>query len=294
MKTEARHPLSHELDTFSTIQILRLMSRADLQAALAVRKRLGAIARLADTLAATLDNGGRVFFVGAGTSGRLAASEAAECPPTFGIAAHRIQAVVAGGVRALSRSVEGAEDDGPAAARELRRRKVGAKDLVIGITASGRTPFVLAALQYARSAGAKTGLLSCNPVPGAIDLPTGPEIVSGSTRLKAGTATKLALNMLTTAAMVRQHKVFAGYMVDVQATNQKLLARAERIVSEVTRVSSGQARRALKLAGGRAKVAIAMLAGGYDYASAKAVLRRHRDSLRALLSEVQQLGRKKP
>jgi N-acetylmuramic acid 6-phosphate etherase len=291
MKTEARHPASRRLDTFSSLQVLRLMNRADVDAVRAVRKRLKPLAQLADRIAEALDRGGRVFFVGAGTSGRLAAAEAAECPPTFGLSPRAVQAVVAGGTRALARSVEGAEDDQVAAVDEMRRRKISELDLVIGVSASGRTPFVLSALAYAKSVGADHALISCNPVPGAIDLPTGPEIVSGSTRLKAGTATKMALNMLTTAAMVRHQKVYAGYMIDVQATNQKLMRRAERIVREVTRVGSGPARRALKLARGRAKLAIAMLAHrNFDYASARALLRRHRDSLRALLAEVHSLG----
>lgn len=293
MKTEARHPASRRLDTLSSLQIVRLMSRADVEAARAVRRRLVPLARLADHVAETLDRGGRVFLVGAGSSGRLAAAEAAECPPTFGISPRSIQAVVAGGARALARSIEGAEDDRAAAEQAMRARKLRPGDLVIGVSASGRTPFVAAALDYARSIGASRALIACNPIPGAIDLPTGPEIVSGSTRLKAGTATKLALNMITTAAMVRRHKVYAGYMVDVQATNQKLMRRAERIVREVTRVGAGPARRALRQARGRAKVAIAMLAGNFDAFSARAVLRRHRDSLRALLAEVQSLGKKR-
>jgi N-acetylmuramic acid 6-phosphate etherase len=181
---------------------------------------------------------------------------------------------VAGGTRALRRSVEGAEDDERAGARELRRRRLGRKDWVIGVSASGRTPFVIGALAYARSAGTGSTLITCNPKRGALYLPTGPEVVSGSTRLKAGTATKLVLNMLTTAAMVRLQRVFAGYMVDLRMNNRKLRRRAVRIVRKLAGVGAARARRAILQARGNPKTAVAMLAGGLDYRRARAKLRR--------------------
>jgi N-acetylmuramic acid 6-phosphate etherase len=262
------------------------MSAADEEAVRAVRRRLGPLCRLADRAAAALRGGGRIFFIGAGTSGRLAAAEAAECRPTFGLPLSRVRAVVAGGHAALSRPVEGAEDDRAAARRAIRRLRVGPRDLAIGVSASGTTPFVRAALDQARARGASCALLACNPAPGAIVLATGPEIVGGSTRLKAGTACKLALNMITTAAMTRLHRTYAGLMVDVRATNAKLRRRAERIVREATGARAGPARRALKLAGGSVKTAIAMIATGSDPSTARSLLRAHGGSLRSILNGV--------
>jgi N-acetylmuramic acid 6-phosphate etherase len=265
----------------SALQVIRLMHREDARAVRAVGRRLKEIAGLAERAARCLRRGGRIFLVGAGTSGRLAAAEAAECPPTFGLSSSRIQAVVAGGRSALSRSVEGAEDDAPAGARELRRRRVSRRDLVIGISASGTTPFVRGALREARRRGAGTALVSSRAAPGATAFETGPEVIAGSTRLKAGTAAKLALNMITTAAMVRLGRVYGGLMVDVQPTNRKLRRRAERIVRALTR--NAGPRRALRQADGNTKVAILMLRRGLGAQSARRLLQRSGGSLREAL-----------
>lgn len=218
---------------------------------------------------------GRLLYVGAGTSGRLGVLDASECPPTFGAAPSQVQAVIAGGRRALTRAVEGAEDDVPAGAEAVRRFRAGPRDVVCGITASATTPYVLGALEEARRRGARTALVCCNPPgPGVrvdflIHVPTGPELVAGSTRLKAGTATKLVLNALTTAAFVSLGKVYRGRMVDVRPANAKLRARAARMVAELTELPPGAARRLLEAAGGEVKLALAMHFTGLDAAAAR-------------------------
>jgi len=216
-------------------------------------------------------------YVGAGTSGRLGALDAAELPPTFGISPSRVRAVLAGGVRALRAAVEGAEDDDAAGAAALRRLRVDHGDLVIGLSASGRTPFVLGALREARRSGARTALVTSNPGATApVDLPvvldTGPELLAGSTRLKAGTATKMALNAVSTAALMSLGKVYAGRMVDVRPTNRKLRARALEMVVELTGLAPAAARRLLANAGGSPKVALAMHLGGRSRREAEAAL----------------------
>jgi len=223
------------------------------------------VATAAGWIASALGRGGRLFYVGAGTSGRLGTLDAAECPPTFGTKPRQVQAVIAGGRRALTRAVEGAEDDTRAGARALRLKRLGAKDVVCGISASATTPFVLGALEHARRRGAKTILVCCNPearsapVADVVIAPdTGPELIAGSTRLKAGTATKLVLNALSTAAMVALGKVFRGRMVDVNPLNQKLRVRAERMVAELAELPLPEARALLAKARGQPKVALAM------------------------------------
>jgi N-acetylmuramic acid 6-phosphate etherase len=234
-------------------------------------------------------------FVGAGTSGRLAFAEAAECPPTFGTPPERIVAVMAGGTRALWQAAEGAEDDEAAAARDLAALGLGPEDLVVAMAASGRTPYVLGAVRYARQHGARTVAITavpdsplCREVDIAIAPDTGPEAVLGSTRLKAGTAQKLVANMLTTAAMVRLGRVYGNLMVNLQTTNQKLRARAERLVALAAGVPLEAARRALDAAGGDVKVAIAHLAAGLDVAEAARRLAEGGGDLRAVLARIRQ------
>ena len=236
--TERIHPQSKGLEALPLRRALAVLHAGDLAAARAVGRALPALAQAASAAAAALAGGGRLVYAGAGTSGRLAALDAAECPPTFGLAPGRVLALVAGGGRALRRAVEGAEDDTRAARRAVAGARVGAKDLVVGISASGTTPYVLAALAEARRRGARTALLTSNPAaraPGALRvvLDTGPELVAGSTRLKAGSAAKMALSLLSTGAMLQLGRVRDGRMIDLVATNAKLRRRAVRIVMEL-------------------------------------------------------------
>jgi len=243
----------------------------------AVARALPQLEPLAAAFAAALRGKGRVIYVGAGTSGRLGALDAAELPPTFGIPPSRVRALLAGGARALRSAVEGAEDDDAGGASAIRHARVDRADLVIGLSASGRTPFVLGALREARRRGARTALVTSNPgATATVDLravlDTGPELLAGSTRLKAGTATKMALNAVSTAALMSLGKVYAGRMVDVRPTNHKLRARALEMVVELTGLGAAAARRLLADAGGSPKVALAMHLGGRSRREAEAAL----------------------
>jgi N-acetylmuramic acid 6-phosphate etherase len=287
LATEHPNRDARALDRMSVLEIARLMNREDRRPADAVRRVLPTLARGIDVIVASLRGGGRLFFVGAGTSGRLGVLEAAECPPTFGTPSGMVQAIMAGGRGAVFRSREGAEDD--AVAGRLAGRRLRAGDVVVGISASGMTAFVRAVLIAARRTGARTVLVSCNPrVPrGLAEVvisPTpGPEVVAGSTRLKAGTTTKLVLNILTTATMVRLGKVYENRMIDLQPRSRKLSARAVRLVEEVAGVTRGRARRALATAAGRVRLAIVMAHTGQSARAAQATLRRHDGDLRGLL-----------
>lgn len=277
--TEQFLPEQPPLDRLPTLALLRLMNREDQKVVQAVEEALPAIAATVEVVADRLARGGRLFFVGAGTSGRLGAAEAAECPPTFGTPPEMVQALIAGGERALRQPVEGAEDDTAQAQTAVQAAGIGPDDVVVGITASGRTPFVRAALETARARGAWTVALVCTPdAPLAalahqtITVAVGPEVLAGSTRLKAGTAQKMVLNMLTTAAMARLGRVYGPFMVDLQPTNQKLRTRAQRIVCLLTGASPEAARAALEAAGWRVKLAIVMLRASVDAATAAAAL----------------------
>lgn len=264
LTTEARNPASERIDELSTADLLRVINDADREVAAAVAAEIPRIALAVDAIVARLEQGGRLFYIGAGTSGRLGVLDASECPPTFGVSPDLVQGIIAGGDVALRRSVEGAEDDAAEGAADLRARGVTARDAVVGIAASGRTPYIVGALEYARSAGTLTVALSC--VEGAsiaaraeiaIAPVTGPEVLTGSTRLKAGTATKLVLNSISTAVMVRMGYVFGNLMVNVQPANDKLRDRARRIVAAATGLGEAEAARLLESAGG-VKTAIAM------------------------------------
>jgi N-acetylmuramic acid 6-phosphate etherase len=260
LATEQANRKSSGLDKRSSKQIVALMNREDQRVVKAVKASAGAIAQGADLIAASLRAGGHVYLVGAGTSGRLAVLEAAECPPTFNT--DRVHAIMAGGKQAVFRSQEGAEDQ-EAPARQAIQRSVTRKDIVVGIAASGVTAFVGSALKEARRRGAKTILVTCNPKAIAaanikITLNVGPEVLTGSTRLKSGTACKMALNMLTTASMVRWGKVYDHWMVDLQPKSRKLVARSLRLVKDLGEVSEEKARELLQQAGGRVKPAILM------------------------------------
>ena len=291
LPTERANPETAGLDRLSAVQIARLMNRADRRAVRAVGRAAPALGRAVDLIVRSLSRKGRLIFVGAGTSGRLGVLEAAECPPTFDTPPALVQAVIAGGRRSVFRAAEGAEDDGPEGARQIRRR-ARRGDVVVGIAASGVTPFVRAALREARRRGAVTLLVTCNPqVPAraarvVIALAVGPEVLTGSTRLKAGTATKLALNTLTTAAFARLGKVYGNRMVDLRPRSAKLRARAQRLVRQLGRVSPRKAERLLRAAGGRAKLAIAMARLHVDAPEARRCLRQAANSLRRALDGV--------
>ncbi len=267
--TEGFNPHSEDLDLCAPGEVARRLHEEDLLAVAAVGDVLPQISEAARLIAEALRGGGRLLYVGAGTSGRLGTLDAAECPPTFGTDPRQVQAVIAGGRKALTRAVEGAEDDSDEGARAMAARRVSDKDVVCGISASATTPFVLGALEAARRRGAPTVLVCCNPKAkgsGAADViiapHTGAELIAGSTRLKAGTATKLILNALSTAAMVSLGKVFRGRMVDVKPLNRKLRARAERMVAELAELPLDEARALLAEAKGQVKVALAMHFGG--------------------------------
>ena len=291
LPTELADPRTGQLDRLSAAQIARLMNLADRRAVRAVGRAAPAIGRAVDLIVRALSRRGRLIFVGAGTSGRLGVLEAAECPPTFDTPPSLVQAIIAGGKRTVFRSSEGAEDDGPEGARQIRRR-VRRGDVVVGIAASGVTPFVRAALREARKRGAATALVTCNPqVPASaarvvISLAVGPEVLTGSTRLKAGTATKLALNTLTTASFARLGKVYGNRMVDLRPRSAKLRARALRLVGQLGRVSPREAQRLLKSSDGQAKVAIAMARLGVDAPEARRRLKRAAGSIRRALDGV--------
>ena len=303
LATERVNPRTRALDRLDAHAIARLMNREDRAAVAAVGRVAPAVAAAVERIVTALAGGGRLFFVGAGTSGRLGVVEAAECPPTFGTRPGLVQAIMAGGRRAVFRSREGAEDDAGAAARAVRAR-VRRGDVVVGVSASGVTPFVRAALAAAGSRGAATILVACSPGSAqgssaqraaarraglqrrhtiVIAPSPGPEVLAGSTRLKAGTATKLILNTLTTASMTRLGKVYGNRMVDLQPRSAKLHARAERLVAEIAGISPTRARRALREAGGRVRLAIVVARRNLPASVAARVLRAAGGSLRSVL-----------
>jgi N-acetylmuramic acid 6-phosphate etherase len=278
LSTEKRNPHSARLGRMTPLQIATLMNREDKQVLRAVSAARPSIARGIDVIARSLKNGGRLFFFGAGTSGRLGVVEAAECPPTFGTSPSQVQAVMAGGRSAVFRSKEGAEDSDAAAAQAVRRL-VRRNDVVVGIAASGVTPFARSALRAGRKKGARTLLVTCHPDPRqareadiVIGLRTGPEVLTGSTRLKAGTSCKMVLNMLTTGAMVRLGKVYGHWMVDLQPKSKKLVERGKRLIRELGKVGAPQAERLFKEARRQIKPAILMARRGYDFKEARKAL----------------------
>ena len=288
LATERVNPASRDLDRLSAIGIATLMNREDRRAVVAVRRARREVAAAVDLIVAALRAGGRLFFVGAGTSGRLGVLEAAECPPTFGTPPRLVQAIMAGGRAAVFRSREGAEDDELAAARAVRMR-VRSGDAVVGVSASGVTPFVRASLRAARAQGATTILVACTPTADrrlarvVIALAPGAEVLAGSTRLKAGTATKLVLNTLTTASMARLGKMYGNRMIDMQPRSRKLRERAVRLVAEVGGVPSARARRLLAAAAGRVPVAIVMTRRNLRADGAARALRAAGGSLRSVI-----------
>jgi len=288
--TEQRNPRSRRIDQLSTIAVVDLINAEDRMVAAAVGEEREAIAKAIDIVVDTFRNGGRLFYVGAGTSGRLGVLDASEMPPTYGTDPEMVQGIIAGGYAALVRAQEGAEDLPDDGARDLEQRGVRAGDFVLGIATSGTTPYVHGALRRARELGARTGFLLCTyPSPQLIETHdvviaplVGPEIITGSTRMKAGTATKMVLNTITTGSMVRLGKVFGNLMVDLQVTCQKLQDRGERILIETTGIDRAEAGKLLDNAGGHVKTAIVMQRLGIDRHEA----RRRLDAANGVLVDV--------
>ncbi|MBN2182284.1 MAG: N-acetylmuramic acid 6-phosphate etherase [Sedimentisphaerales bacterium] len=279
--TEKRNQRSLSIDKLSTLEIVDLINSEDRLVASAVAKERRHISAAIDMIVEHFRTGGRLFYVGAGTSGRLGVLDASECPPTFGVSTSMVQGIIAGGRRALVRAVEGAEDLADDGAKAIEKKKIAAKDVVMGIAACGMTPFVKGALKQARKKGAGTIFLTCAPeavknstADIVINPLVGPEIITGSTRLKAGTATKLILNTLTTTAMIKLGKVYGNLMVDLKATNQKLRDRSQRIIMEVTGLSRSAAIRLLEKARGNVKPAIVMYFRKVDYPEALEILEK--------------------
>jgi N-acetylmuramic acid 6-phosphate etherase len=288
--TEQRNLRTRGLASKSTLVILRSIHREDARVPRAVGIALPAVARAVDAIVHAFENGGRLFYVGAGTSGRLATLDAAELPPTFGISPRLVQAVIAGGSRALTHAVERAEDDRTQGARDLAARILGTNDIVVGITASGTTSYVLGALEYARKRGAVTIGVTSNPgtplsqlVRIPIVTPTGAEAITGSTRMKAGTAQKLVLNMISTAAMARIGRVYDNWMIGVALTNKKLQARGLRILSEATGCELSAAARALRAAKNDVPTALVILKRNVDANEARRLLRAAKYNVNAAL-----------
>lgn len=266
LNTEQRNPASMQIDTMDTMQILKIINKEDQQIALCVQRCLPEIARLIDHIQPRMQQGGRVIYIGAGTSGRLGVLDASECPPTYGVSPTLFQGLIAGGYEALLKAKEGAEDDLNLARQDLEALQLNPTDTVIGLAASGRTPYVLGGLTYAHTIGALTGAIACvqqaeisKAADISIEAVTGPEVVTGSTRMKAGTAQKMILNMISTTLMIHAGKVYQNLMVDVQPTNAKLVARAIRIIQEATGVSLAEAKAAFEQSGHSVKTAICML-----------------------------------
>jgi N-acetylmuramic acid 6-phosphate etherase len=277
--TEQQHPASERLDRVSVVEALAMMNCADAEIPAAVSAEIPRIARAVEAIADRLRQGGHLLYIGAGTSGRLGVLDASECPPTFGVPSGLIHGIIAGGEAALSRATEASEDDADAGARDLMASGFAAGDVLIGIAASGRTPYVLGAVAKAREIGAVTCGISCTPdsaLSQAVDFPIeplpGPEILTGSTRMRAGTATKLVLNMISTAVMIRLGHVYGNLMVNVQPTNRKLEDRARRIIQKAAGVSYDRATALLDDAGRSVRVAIVMEKRGVDRAEAERLL----------------------
>lgn len=289
--TEARNPQTMELDSMTPLEIVTAMNREDARVPESIRPQLPNVARCVAWATEAIRSGGRLIYMGAGTSGRLGVLDAVECPPTFGVSPDVVVGLIAGGEGAFVKAVEGAEDSRELGKADLEAIGLTQRDLVVGIAASGRTPYVLGGLAYANSLGCKTAAISCNPGSAlgkearlAIEVAPGPECLTGSTRLKAGTAQKLILNMISTATMVGCGKAYSNLMVDVMQTNEKLVVRAQNIVMEATGVSRDSAKEAIALAGGSCKLAVTMILADCTVEEAKERLERCGGSVRQAIA----------
>jgi N-acetylmuramic acid 6-phosphate etherase len=286
--TERINPRTTHIDECSSLQIIELISEEDKRVADAIAKEKETIAKAVDLIVGRLSGGGRLFFIGAGTSGRLGVMEAAECPPTFGTKSSLIRGIIAGGKKALWRSIEGAEDSRTESQRALRKLRVDENDVVIGIAASATTPFVEGALSYAKKKGSARVLITCNPGNSpltniTISLLVGPEVIVGSTRMKAGTATKMVLNILTTASMVRLGKTYGNLMVEVRPNSEKLRDRAKRMIMQILGVNRQKADSLLRRSNWDVKAAVVMGSKKLSQREAKELLARHNGFLREAL-----------
>ncbi|MBI9094333.1 MAG: N-acetylmuramic acid 6-phosphate etherase [Sphaerochaeta sp.] len=295
METEQRNPLSYRIDSKSTLEILDIINAEDKRVPFAVESAIPSIAAIVDDVVSSFNKGGRLFYIGAGTSGRLGVLDASECPPTYGVDPAMVQGIIAGGAKALTTSVEWAEDDGEAGIATLKDHAFSPIDVLIGITASGGAPFVVEAMRYAKELGAKVGAISCNKDTAVFDLidedhrifvPVGPEIITGSTRMKSGTAQKLVLNMITTTAMIRIGKVFNNLMVDLRPVNAKLILRARRLITEVTGCSQERAIELFESSGHNTKVAITMGLLSVNKQEATELLQLHEGSISRVLDSL--------
>lgn len=288
--TEQNNPESVRIDQVSTADMLRIINREDARVAGAVEKEIPNISRAVDAIVERLRGGGRLFYIGAGTSGRLGVLDASECPPTFNTPPSLVQGIMAGGMTALYKATEASEDSPELGRRDLVKKRVSGRDAVLGLTASGRTPYVLGALRYARKLGAATIALTCNPDSEAARVAeitiapvVGPEVLAGSTRMKAGTAQKLVLNMISTGTMVKLGHVYGNFMVNVHLKNAKLVERARTILQRLLEIDRDAANRALRAAGGSLKVAIVMHKLGVKRSAAERLLQQNGDHLASVL-----------
>ncbi len=290
--TEYRNPNSMQIDALSAYEIVQIINNEDKQVPLAIEKVLPQIAQAVEKIVEAFQQGGRLVYIGAGTSGRLGVLDASECPPTFGVSPEMVKGIIAGGERALRHPIEGAEDNKEAGKQDLQAVEFSQKDVLVGIAASGRTPYVLGALAYAKQLGATTVSIASNPNSAmsqiadiVIDTVVGAEVLTGSSRMKSGTAQKLVLNMLTTASMILIGKCYQNLMVDVQASNQKLVARAIRIVMQATECSREVAESTLALAENNAKLAIMMILADLDKDGAEQLLMQNQGKLQQALTQ---------
>ena len=293
MVTESRNKNSMDIDMKNTMEIVKIINDEDKKVALAVEKELGKIAEAVDRIADAFMNDGRLIYVGAGTSGRLGILDASECPPTYGTDSEMVKGLIAGGIEAVFHAVEDAEDSKEFCVTDLKNINFSKKDILVGIAASGRTPYVIGGMEYAEKIGALTIGISCNPqgplakvASIAISPLVGPEVITGSSRMKAGTAQKLVLNMLTTSAMIKIGKVYGNLMVDVEATNEKLVKRQNSIVREATGVCEEEAEEALNKCGRHCKTAIFMILSGLDEVEARKVLDENKGFIRKALESL--------
>ncbi|MDG0798828.1 N-acetylmuramic acid 6-phosphate etherase [Pectobacterium punjabense] len=294
MMTESRNPASSQIDTLSTLEMLAVINAEDKKVSLAVEATLPDVAKVVDLVTEAFAKGGRLIYCGAGTSGRLGILDASECPPTYGTPREQVIGLIAGGHTAILQAVENAEDNPEMGKQDLRNIEFNSRDVLVGIAASGRTPYVLGAMAYARHVGATVAAISCNQnsemskaADIAIEPVVGPEVVTGSSRMKAGTAQKLILNMITTSAMIRSGKVYSNLMVDVEATNAKLVQRQVNIVVEATECSPEEAESVLNECQRHCKTAIVMILGGLTAQQATAALSKNNGFIRKALQGIQ-------
>ncbi len=292
--TEAINKNTTNIDQAATIEIVKMINEEDKKVALAIEKELPKIAKAIETIAEKLESGGRLIYIGSGTSGRLGILDASECPPTFGVNSDMIQGIIAGGDIAIREAVEGAEDNRDGVIMQLKEKKFNSKDVLVGIAASGRTPYVISGLEFAKKMNAQTIAVTCNPnseISKLVDISiapvVGPEVITGSTRMKAGSAQKMVLNMLTTGSMIKLGKVYQNLMVDVQAKNSKLIERCKQIVMKVTEVKKEEASEYLKKTDYDVKLAIFMIKTKLELNKAKQILKQNKGHLSKALNYIQ-------